>query len=137
MRSIPILALFALLPLAGQAQLQRVMHQAFPLDTVDFLQMDLPGTFQVETWAGDNVLTETKIQLFDASEGILKHFVEKGRYRLETKITSDSLYLFAVDNERKPIRTLKGECSETVELRIFVPDTFEEETPNLWTRTSE
>ena len=125
-----LIACCTLTPLA--AQLQRIMHQSFTLDTLHHLVFALPGEYQVESWAGDNILTETKVQLYDASEGILTHFIEKGRYQLEAETGADTLRIFALDPERKPIRTLNGEASELVNLRIFIPEAFVEAGPGYW-----
>ncbi len=119
-------------PLA--AQLQRVMHQSFTLDTAHVITFELPGNLSVETWAGDNILVETKAQLYDASEGILNHFIEKGRYKLEAELQADTLRVTAFDPKRDPIKTLKGECSEVVVVRFFIPDTFSQADSTRWVR---
>lgn len=119
-------------PLFGQ--LQKVFHQTFEIDTINQIHFDQLGEYKVESWAGNNIMTETKVKLYQASEGILDHLIEAGRYELEANAQGESVRLSAKDKLRRPIKTHKGECAEIVELRIFIPDSFEKLGEHGWKR---
>lgn len=111
----------------AQAQLEEVMHQTFEVGDMDGISLDLVGEYAIEKWAGNTIMTETKVKLYDASPAILNHFVNKDkRYEILADTLSSRLVLSSFDKERKPIRRSKEtECFEEVNVRIFVPDTFE------------
>ena len=112
----------------AQAQLEKVMHQTFEVgDDMEGISLDLVGDYSIEKWAGNTIMTETKVKLYEASPAILNHFVTKGkRYEILADTLSSRLVLSSFDKEREPIRRSKDkECFEEVNVRIFVPDTFE------------
>lgn len=122
----------------AQAQLEKVMHQTFEVGNVESIALDLVGEYSVEKWAGNTVMTETKVELYEASPAILNHFVSKDkRYEVIADTLNNQLLLSSLDKERKPIRTKKKnstnedgsietkECPEIVNMRIFLPDTYE------------
>lgn len=121
-----LLALAALFPLSGWAQNEKVIHQTFDLAGIDHLSLDLVGDVQIEFWAGDNALSETRIQLYDAPAHVLKFFIEeKKRYEILEARHEKNLNLSANDPYRDPIRYRETSCFETVQLRLFIPDSFE------------
>jgi len=110
----------------AQAQLEKVMHQTFEVGEMETISLDLVGEYDIEKWAGNTIMTETKVQLYEASPAILNHFVTKAkRYEISADTLNNQLLLASLDKERKPIRTKTQECFELVKLKIFVPDTFE------------
>lgn len=110
----------------AEAQLEKVMHQTFEVGTAEAISLDLVGEYSIEKWAGNTVMTETKVELYEASPAILNHFVNKAnRYEVVADTLHNQLQLSSLDKERKPIRTKTQECPEIVHIRIFVPDTFE------------
>jgi hypothetical protein len=122
-----------LLPATGAvAQLQTIIHQAFELDTTEVIQFELFGAYEAQPWSGNTVLTETIVQLHEASDGILKHFVEHGRFQIEAALEGEVIRLFSQDRERRPIKTKNGECLEIVKMRIFVPDNYQPEGEHRW-----
>ncbi len=75
-----ILLFFAALFLGSlplQAQLQKVLHRPFEVDSARVIVLDLYGEYEVQPWAGDNILVEMTVKLYQASDGLLKHFIEK------------------------------------------------------------
>jgi len=111
----------------AHAQLEKTIHQTFEIGNTDAVTFELiSDTTLIVPWAGNNILTETKIELYDASPSILKHFVEKeSRYVIEADTTGGNFKLYSDNKERKPIRTRSGECPEIVQIRVFVPENFE------------
>ncbi|RMG85811.1 MAG: hypothetical protein D6714_05285 [Bacteroidetes bacterium] len=109
----------------AHAQLEKVLHQTFEIGDVAEIKLDLYGEYQIEPWVGENVMTETQIQLTGASPAILKHFVEKARrYDVEMEIQDGVARFYSFDKERPGIRTRESNCTEKVQMRIFVPDDF-------------
>lgn len=137
--SLLFLSLFICLSDA-QAQLEKTIHQTFFVDDASVISVDLIGdSIAIVPWAGNTILTETKVELYDASPSILAHFLEKEqRYAIEADTaTTNTLKLFSVNQERKPIRTRTGECPEIVHIRVFFPDNFEKESDTKLVRKEE
>ena len=115
------------LAFTANAQLEKIMHQTFEISEAEDITIDLMGDYAIEHWAGNTIMTETKVELFEASPAILKHFVEKAkRYNVATEsINDNSIRLYSTDKERKAIRTKFGECYELVNIRVFIPENYE------------
>jgi hypothetical protein len=116
----------------ADAQLSKVIHQTFEIDSVDKITVNLVGEFELEKWAGNEILTETKIEIYDATAGIFKYFIEeKGRYDIVAEIDGMSASLFSNDSERRTIKNKETdkECYEFIKVRIFVPDDFNIDDP--------
>jgi hypothetical protein len=78
-------------------------------------------------WAGNNVLVETQVKLYNSTGSVLKHFIEKDlRYQIDADTTTSStLTLVSHDKKRASLRTKTGaESTEVIETRVFVPDSF-------------
>jgi hypothetical protein len=119
------------------AQLKHTQHQTFPMDSINQVRIELVDSFAVETWAGNQLMTETQVQLYQASESVLKFFLKNERYTIVNDSTVGSnatLLLRSKDTVRKGIKTKFGECEEKVHVRIFVPRDFEKKQFDLWAR---
>ena len=111
-------------------QLEKTIHQTFEIGDAATIDLDLYGTYEIIPWAGNNMMSETQIELYSASASILNHFVEKDqRYLIESDSTASNLTLRSHDKKRVAIRTRNGECFEIVHLKIFVPEKFYLENP--------
>jgi len=118
---------------AAMAQNQKYIHQTFELDTATSLVLDIHGDFVVEEWVGSSIMVETRASLYDASSDIFEHFLEAGRYEIESKLENGALMLSSKDKVRAPIKTSKGVCREEVQVRIFIPEDLEQAGANTWT----
>lgn len=134
-RVLTILAfLFFVLPNL-QAQTEKLLHQTIEVDSVEQIQLDLIGSYTVEYWAGNNILTETKVKLYDAPKHVLKFFVEEQlRYQIDAITELPVLNLVSHDHERRPIQYKGQSCFEEISLRIFIPDSFKPESETLLVR---
>jgi hypothetical protein len=126
MRNLAFLT-FAFIALAvpAQAQMERTVYQIFPSDSVKTISLDLVGQYELIPWAGDNVLAETHIKIWNASPDILEYLIEKGRYELQEGRDEVQLQLSAKDKKRKTLKNRDGIwCEEQVSLKLFVPDFY-------------
>ncbi|MCU0348860.1 MAG: hypothetical protein MUC59_18105 [Saprospiraceae bacterium] len=109
------------------AQLEKTLHQTFSLDDRTTILLDLYGQYTIVPWAGNNVLVETQVKLYNSTGSVLKHFIEKDlRYQIDADTTTSStLTLVSHDKKRASLRTKTGaESTEVIETRVFVPDSF-------------
>ncbi|MEO1262257.1 MAG: hypothetical protein AAFZ15_25855 [Bacteroidota bacterium] len=120
------------------AQLEKTIHQTFDLENQKSISIDLiSDSTAIILWAGNTILTETKVRLYDASPSILTHFMDKEqRYAIEADTSGQTVLLYSVNKERKPIRTRSGECPEYVNIRVFVPEEFEKQEGNTFIRNN-
>lgn len=72
-------------------QYRRVFHKTYEVsDSVDMISFDLAGDIVYETWSGNVIMTETAVELMDASPSIFDHFEKIGRYDILV-VTSDTV----------------------------------------------
>jgi hypothetical protein len=126
MRHLLVLFVFVLLPAcAAWAQMERTVYQIFPADSARSIRLDLVGQYELIPWAGDNVLAETHIQIWNASPEILDYLIEKERYTIDTLRTGDAFQLTSKVKDRKTIKNRdRQDCHEVVGLKLFVPDYY-------------
>ena len=128
--------LFLFLSHTASAQLEKTIHQVFEVGENQRISLNLAGEVTLVPWAGNTIMTETKVELHEASPSILKHFIEvEQRYAIESESSSDGLLLYSHDQERKEIRTRTGICPEIVHVRVFIPDEFEKQGENTLVKT--
>ena len=108
------------------AQLEKIVHQTFDIGENKSISLNIAGEVTVIPWAGNTVMTETKIELYDASPSIFNHFLEvERRYEIQADTSANGIQLFSFDQERRDIRTKNGACPEIVQVKIFIPEEFE------------
>ena len=126
MKSLFFLLCFFSISLAANAQLAKTIHQTFDLGEAETVDLNVQGDIEIEAWAGNSVMTETKIELYDATPAVLKYFVEElGRYEIEAQERGAGLALVSKDQTRRSIQYKGQQCYETTKTKIFVPDTYE------------
>lgn len=114
------------------AQFEKIIHQSFEIEEIVDLKFNIAGDYVIEPWAGNVILTETKVRLHNASPSIFKYYLEKERYNLTSASDHKTVTIESLDMERKPIRTKTGECYEFVKVRIFIPEDYIRLTDNHW-----
>ena len=107
-----------------RAQMERTVYQSFEIDSSKTIAFKLVGDYELHSWAGNSVLTETNVQIWKASPRILDYFIEKGRYEILQESAPGATLLSSRFVERQPIKTKEGDCVEIIKVKIFVPDTF-------------
>ncbi|MFN0174497.1 MAG: hypothetical protein ACKVU0_07625 [Saprospiraceae bacterium] len=113
----------------GKAQMERTMYQVFEVDSAQTVQFEVAGEYEVLEWAGNSILVETNVQIWDASREILAELIKIGRYDLATDSSTvpnpKQVRIFTKNLDRKPIKRLDGQkCLEIAVTKIFIPDTF-------------
>jgi hypothetical protein len=112
--------------IAATAQMERTVYQSFEIDSMETLDLDLVGDYELVVWAGNSVLTETNVQIHHASPSILDYLIGNGRYEILGDFQPKSAKFSTKNKERKPIKnSSRTECLEVITLKVFVPDTFE------------
>jgi len=127
--SILLSVLFSLSLGPIQAQMERTMYQVFEVDSAQMVKFEVAGDYSILEWAGNSILVETNVQIWDASREILAELIKIGRYDLATDSSATpnpkEVRIFTKNLERKPIKRIDGQkCLEIAVTKIFVPDTF-------------
>ena len=133
------LGIFLFLSIFGgtlvSGQVQRILHQEFAVsDSTTEIKAALYGDYVVKPWPGNNVLLESQIKLYNATEGILELYLVAGRYELLSEYQGPVLLLTARDQEHLPIKTNRGESFEDLQQRLFIPEDFVEVARGHWRR---
>lgn len=113
----------------SHAQLMKTLHQTFEVQDFNEITLELlSDSTAIEPWAGNTIMTETKVELYDASPSLLRHFIEKqNRYGIQADTLPGVLRIHSTVDERKPIVTKHGNATEIVYIRVFVPQDFKRE----------
>ncbi len=78
-----LLSVFLLAQINASAQYRKVIHKTFELaDSTIAIEFKISGEVAYQTWSGNVVMTETIIELLDASASIFTQFVKDGRYEI-------------------------------------------------------
>lgn len=124
-----------LIPFTAFGQLQETVHQTFTLpDSVEVIALHINGSYGVESWPGNVVMSETRISLYNGSDGLLKHMLGTQRYALQSLTGADSLTIASVVMEKPEINTRQGPVQELVDIRLFLPDAFVKIAEHTWKR---
>lgn len=130
---------FLFLSISANAQLRKTVHQTFEVGDARNINLDVFGEYEIEAWPGNTIMSETKIELYDASPHILKFFLEeKERYKLTLNGEGgESINLVSNDKERRGIQYKGKECFEAVKLKLYIPEDFEEVNPKTLRKKAE
>lgn len=124
------------LVIPANAQMERTVYQVFEVDSIQTVTLDIVGfTYpELHVWAGNNILTEANIQVWEASPEIVNYLIEKGRYAFDTAKTADLLRIFTKIRKREDIKLpgMPTKCVEQTTVKVFIPDIYEWD-PAEWT----
>ena len=109
-------------------------HETFALDSVQVIELRLYDEYETISWAGARLMVQTTVDLYGCRDHILDFFHEQERYAVRDTIAGEVLTLSSVDTKRKMILVEGKECYEQVTLRVFVPENFVPESPQLFRR---
>jgi hypothetical protein len=124
---------------SGLAQLKKTLHQTFELpDSATCLIFQLYEddgfTYTILPWAGNNIMAESKISVYKATQGIFNRLLADQRYELEAVEGKDTLAIRSFDLKRVPLRYEGKLAIEEGEVRIFIPDEFKQTGPYRYVR---
>ncbi len=127
MKFLPFLVsvLFLFLDEAAHAQLEKTIHQTFEIGASEEIKLDLYGEYEVISWAGNFIMTETKIEIFNATSYIFNYLIDRqNRYLVESNQADGTFHLYSHDKKREVIRTKSGDCEEKILMKVFIPEKF-------------
>lgn len=125
------------LTVPGLAQLKTTLHKVFEVpEAANQLVFNIyeQDSFDVVPWAGNTLMVETHVAVERASRGVFDYLIEEGRYDVLTEPMGDSLLVSSNDLLRQTVRVQGVASIESVYSRIFIPDTFEPFSANIWKR---
>lgn len=129
-----LLSLF--LGLSLLAQPKQIIHQSFPLDEMNEVWLELNSAYEIEMWPGSEILAETKIELTNATNSIMRYLIDNKRYAIGLDTVGErQIKLVSIVKEKREIKTSKGKLGEKITVRIFMPDFFEKKGEQLWVRS--
>lgn len=131
-----IFCCLSLLALRVSAQMERTVYQVFEVDSIQTVTLDIVGyTYpELHVWAGNSILTEANIQVWDASPEIVNYLIEQGRYAFDSEKTTDALRIFTKVRKREDIKLpgMPKKCVEQTTIKVFIPDIYDWN-PAEWT----
>lgn len=130
---------FLFISISANAQLRKTVHQTFEVGEARNINLDVYGEYEIEAWPGNTIMSETKIELYDASPHILKFFMEeKERYMFTLSGAGEaSINLISNDKERRSIQYRGQECFEQVKVKLYIPEDFEAVNPKTLRKKEE
>ncbi|MGK0364352.1 MAG: hypothetical protein ACI85O_001409 [Saprospiraceae bacterium] len=139
MKNTLLLFSFLFLNISANAQLKKTVHQTFEIGEARNINLEVYGEYEIESWSGNTIMSETKIELYDASPHILKFFMkEKERYMLTLNGEGEeSVNLVSNDKERRSIQYKGKECFEQVKVKLYIPEDFIEINPKTLRKKDE
>ena len=125
MRNLLILGIFLFFSLSANAQIERSIFEAFDLEEIEQIQINLKDSVKIEFWPGDNILVESNIAFYNGTKNIFEQLIKDGRYSLVENRASTSLTLSDNGKTVKKIADKNGQiCDETIERTIYIPEDY-------------
>lgn len=118
-----------LVPIFVFGQLKKNIHQSFGIsDTIKVIKLNFPeaDSLKVNLWPSNSGMMEVNIEMVEANEAILKFTIDKGRYEIKPTANGEVLTLVYKLLKRAVIETKMGTVGETIQLKLFLPDSFKE-----------
>lgn len=116
------------------SQKRYINHEVFSLDSVEVVQFDLFGIYEVVRWEGSSLMIKTEVLLYNGSEAILQEYLKNNRYAYRLVRTAGEVLLSSVDKQRINVRTARGECYESIDTIVYIPAEFEQMADQRWVR---
>jgi hypothetical protein len=119
-----------------EAQIHDRLHWVFPVDSVEQITFDLVDPFDVENWAGNQVMVTSEITVYNATKGIMKFFIEEDRrWDIIDTLQNGVLLLDSYHSRRAPIQSGGETCYEVVKVKVFLPSEYEKLSDSqVWAR---
>lgn len=134
-----LVGFFFFLQNTGVAQIHDRLHWVFPVDSVEQINFDLVDPFEVENWAGNQIMVTSEITVYNATKGIMKFFIEENkRWEVIDTVQNGILTIDSYQSRRAPIQSKGEECYEFVKVKVFLPSEYVRvEGSEVWMRKKE
>lgn len=120
-----VVGLFVVLHNVAVAQIHDRLHWVFPVDSVEQINFDLVDPFEVENWAGNQIMVTSEITVYNATKGIMKFFIEENkRWEVIDTVQNGVLTIDSYQSRRAPIQSRGEECYEIVRVKVFLPSEY-------------
>lgn len=120
-----LVGFFFFLQNAVVAQIHDRLHWIFPVDSVEQINFDLVDPFEVENWAGNQIMVTSEITVYNATKGIMKFFIEENkRWEVIDTVQNGILTIDSYQSRRAPIQSKGEECYEFVKVKVFLPSEY-------------
>lgn len=118
------------------AQMERTVYQVFEVDSIQNVSLDIVGfTYpELHVWAGNSIMTEANIQVWEAAPEVVNELIKQGRYAFDSEKNGDLLRVFTKVRKREDFKLpgMKTKCVEQTTVKVFIPDIYEWD-PAEWT----
>lgn len=118
-------------------QIEKILNQDFNVDRILQIEFDLARDYYIEKWSGTTILVETKIKLEQATPSIMKYALESGRYEILLIEDGEKVTLKSKISRPPRLKNKSNEITETIEVRIMVPEDFNTDDNKLITRVAD
>ncbi|MEZ4985718.1 MAG: hypothetical protein R2795_11900 [Saprospiraceae bacterium] len=120
------------------AQIHDRLHWVFPADSVQKVVIEVVDPYTISNWDGHQVMVASEITVYNASQGIMDFFIkENKRYEVVDTIIQQVMTLDSYQSRRAPIQSKGMTCYEQVQVKIFLPFDFQQESDTVWVRRKE
>lgn len=107
------------------AQFSKTMHSSFPTDDIQTIKISLVDNVTVEHWAGNTILVQTDVRLYNASKGLFDFLTgEDGRYQVDAGTDGTTLNLVNVKPSRAELNSKQGTTREEINVKVLLPEDF-------------
>ncbi|MEL7375639.1 MAG: hypothetical protein AAFN65_01675 [Bacteroidota bacterium] len=116
-----------------------IFHRTFDLKEINSIAFasHANDSVRIEPWVGNQLLIETNVKMLNGRRPLMDHFLEKGRWAFDTTMVGDQLAFSAHDPVRNILTNSGIEIVEVVNIVIYIPETFEPSSANIWARKEE
>lgn len=113
---------------SADAQYAKTIHTTFPAVGVERVKVAVADSLTVGTWAGNVILVQTDVRLFNTTEGLFRHLTgEAGRYRIASSREGTTLNIVSEEPERRTIDTSVGVLEEEIHVKVLLPEDYIDE----------
>lgn len=123
---LPTLAfLFIATASAARAQFTKTIHATFSARGIERVDLGVVDSVTVEPWAGDMILIQSDVRVYQASESLFEYLVgEADRYGVISSREGATLHLLSTEPERRTIQARAGTVREEVTVKVLLPEEF-------------
>lgn len=124
-RLLALLFLVTVTVASARAQYSKTIHKTFATRDIERIDVGIVDSVTIEHWAGNLILVQTDVRVYQASEGLFKFLVgESGRYDIVSSQEGSTLHLSSAVPLREAIHAKTGTVRERVFVKVMLPEEF-------------